>query len=148
MGKPQLKGMVPVSNSLVIPLSFQILGKITGLASMCPTLFLLSIRKQLVWLLGKGSTVPHRWFTKLPRTDSPTMKYSVSVFSLSKCDRYSFSCLFFSTLRCWQWLKYIWPIDLKGENLHCLKIINYIQKNRWSQYIGHYYYNMLFLECD
>ena len=94
-GKATIKGNGFNVKLLVIPLSFQILGKITGLASMCPTLFLLSIGKQLVCLLGKGSILPHRWFTKLPRTESPIMKYSVSVFSLSKCDGYSFSCLFF-----------------------------------------------------
>lgn len=47
MAKATIRGNSSNVKFLAIPLSFQILGKITGLVSMCPTLFLPSISKQL-----------------------------------------------------------------------------------------------------
>lgn len=47
MGSATIRGNSSNVKFLAIPLSFQILGKITGLTSMCPTLFLPSINKQL-----------------------------------------------------------------------------------------------------
>lgn len=47
MAKATIRGNSSNLKFLAIPLSFQILGKIRGLASMCPTLFLSSINKQL-----------------------------------------------------------------------------------------------------
>ena len=47
MAKATIRGNGSNVKFLAVPLSFQILGKIIGLASMCPTLFLSSINKQL-----------------------------------------------------------------------------------------------------
>ena len=47
MAKATIRGNGSNVKFLAGPLSFQILGKIIGLASMCPTLFLSSINKQL-----------------------------------------------------------------------------------------------------